>query len=248
MPELTKEQAELQEKLKNMSPEEIAEFQKQNCVFCHIVSGKVNAKKIYEDDKILVILDINPASKAHMLVMPKEHYAIMPIVPEEILSHMIKISKKLSASAKLRLKSKGSTIFIANGGIAGQRSQHFMLHIIPRYEADGLKMFKLTDNNISEKDFLDAKTKLSSRIGYKEEKSDKENIEKEKLPQKKEIPKEDKKEPEKKSPNNNNKIKEEKIKEKKESKKDNSDKDTEIKENMEKGEGMDLDSIAELLS
>ena len=63
MPEMTEEQArELQEKLKQMSPEELKEFQKKQCIFCHIISGKVQARKIYEDDKVMAVLDINPAN------------------------------------------------------------------------------------------------------------------------------------------------------------------------------------------
>ncbi|MBU0461615.1 MAG: HIT domain-containing protein [Nanoarchaeota archaeon] len=56
-----------EEDLKNMSPEELRELQKQNCVFCHIAAGKVPAKKVYEDDRCLAILDINPANAGHVL-------------------------------------------------------------------------------------------------------------------------------------------------------------------------------------
>ena len=62
----------------NMSPEQIMELQKQKCPFCQIVAGKIPSKTIYEDDKVLAILDINPIAKGHVLVMPKEHYPIMP--------------------------------------------------------------------------------------------------------------------------------------------------------------------------
>ena len=48
-------QEEMQEKLKNMSPEELRKFQKEQCIFCHIISGKVQSKKIYEDEKCLVM-------------------------------------------------------------------------------------------------------------------------------------------------------------------------------------------------
>ncbi|MBW3004147.1 HIT family protein [Candidatus Woesearchaeota archaeon] len=159
--------AALQEKLKNMSPEELAEYQKQNCIFCQIIGGKIPAKKVYEDDKVIAILDINPASKGHMLVMPKEHYAIMPVVPQDVLGHLFVVAKKLSNSALKALKATGTTVFIANGGVAGQRAQHFMIHIIPRFEADGL--FKVKEREI---DIADVKKKLSARIGYVPEKKE----------------------------------------------------------------------------
>jgi len=142
MPEqapLTAEQKKvLQEKLQNLSPEELKQLQQQQCIFCQIVSGKIPSKKIYEDEQALVILDINPAVKGHLLLLPKEHYAIMPQVPEAILSHLFTVSKRLSQLLLRGLKASGTTIFIANGLAAGQRAQHLLVHIIPRKEADHL--------------------------------------------------------------------------------------------------------------
>ena len=66
---------ELEEKIKNMSPEELREFQKQQCIFCQIIAGKVPAKKVYEDEHCVAVLDINPAAKGHLLLIPK---IIMP--------------------------------------------------------------------------------------------------------------------------------------------------------------------------
>lgn len=128
----------MQEKLKNMSPEELKEFQIKNCVFCHIVKGKVASKKVYDDDKCLAILDINPANPGHILLLPKEHYAIMPLIPEDVIKHMFMISKQLSSTLLKALKVHGTNIFVANGIAAGQKAQHFMIHIIPRMEKDGV--------------------------------------------------------------------------------------------------------------
>jgi len=69
----------------DMSPEQIAELQKQNCIFCHIVSGKVSSKKIYEDEKCVALLDINPANPGHILLIPKEHYTLMALMPDDII-------------------------------------------------------------------------------------------------------------------------------------------------------------------
>ncbi len=128
----------MQEKLKNMSPEELKQFQMQNCVFCQIIEGKVASKKVYEDDKCLAILDINPANPGHVLLMPKEHYSIMPLIPEDIINHLFMISKQISTALLKALKAEGTNIFVANGAAAGQKAQHFMIHIIPRMEKDGV--------------------------------------------------------------------------------------------------------------
>lgn len=131
---------EMQEKLKNMSPEELKEFQIQNCIFCQIAKGKVSSKKVYEDDKCIAVLDINPANPGHILLLPKEHYSIMPLIPEDIIKHLFMVSKQLSASLLKSLQAEGTNIFVANGAAAGQKAQHFMIHVIPRMEKDGVNL------------------------------------------------------------------------------------------------------------
>lgn len=144
--------AMIEQDLSNMSPEEIAELQKQQCVFCHIVSGKVASKKIYEDSRCIAILDINPANPGHILLVSKEHYQIMPQVPEDVIGHMFVVIKHLSQAALKALDVKGTNVIIANGVAAGQRAPHFMIHIIPRTDGDGLKFIipqkRITDNDL----------------------------------------------------------------------------------------------------
>ncbi len=137
--QLTEEQKKaLQEKLKNMSPEELMELQKKQCIFCQIVAGKVPGKKLFEDETVIAILDINPAAKGHVLVLPKEHYAIMPQVPDEVIGHLFVVCKAISNTLLKSLKVSGTNVFIANGLAAGQRAQHFMIHVIPRKDSDHL--------------------------------------------------------------------------------------------------------------
>jgi len=137
MSELTEEQRkQWEEKIKKMSPEELQQLQKQQCVFCQIVAEKVPSKKVYEDSTCLAILDINPAAKGHLLLLPKEHYAIMPQVPEQVLKHVSIVTKYLSQILLKVTRADGTTIFIANGAAAGQRAQHFFIHLIPRKAGD----------------------------------------------------------------------------------------------------------------
>jgi histidine triad (HIT) family protein len=157
------QEQDMQEKLKNMSPEELKAFQIQNCIFCHIVKGKVASKKVYEDDKCLAILDINPANPGHVLLLPKEHYAIMPLIPDDIIQHLFMISKQISAALLKALKAQGTNIFVANGAAAGQKAQHFMIHVIPRMENDGLNL-ELEPKPISEKMISDLHKVLVEKI------------------------------------------------------------------------------------
>jgi len=108
------------------------------CIFCHIIAGRVASRKVYEDDKVVAILDINPANPGHILLLPKEHVAIMPQMSDELVAHIGMVSKQLSHALLRALKVQGTNIFIASGVAAGQRAGHFMLHIIPRTEDDGV--------------------------------------------------------------------------------------------------------------
>lgn len=129
---------ELEKKLKSMSPEQIRELQKQQCIFCQIVSGKIPNKKIYEDEFCLAVLDINPATRGHLLLLPKEHYTIMPQIPRKELEHLFSVAKLLSRLLLRALHVSGTNIFLANGAAAGQRTQHFLIHLLPRKEGDHL--------------------------------------------------------------------------------------------------------------
>lgn len=154
----------LQEKIKNMSPEELKDFQKKQCIFCQIISGRVQSKKIYEDDKCLGILDINPANPGHILLLPKEHYTIMPQVPEEEISHIFNVAKSLSNAQLRGIGAQGTNILVANGVAAGQRAQHFMVHVIPRMEKDNVP-FTLPQKTLSEDQLEDIRKKLAKTLG-----------------------------------------------------------------------------------
>jgi histidine triad (HIT) family protein len=125
----------------NMTPEQIAEYQRQNCIFCKIIKGEIPSRKAYDDDKIISILDINPAAKGHLLVMTKEHYPILPLIPFDTATHMFRATKGLATGLKQAVITNKITIFIANGAVAGQQSPHFLYHIVPRENNDGLDNF-----------------------------------------------------------------------------------------------------------
>lgn len=163
---MTPEEEAMQEKLKNMSPQELKEYQKQNCVFCQIIEGKVASKKVFEDDNCIAILDINPANPGHLLLMPKEHYAIMPLMPDTLIKHMFMISKQLSGALLRALKADGTNIFVANGAAAGQKAQHFMVHVIPRMKNDGISL-DITGKKANDKELLDLQKLLVAKLNNK---------------------------------------------------------------------------------
>ncbi|MBC8500178.1 MAG: HIT domain-containing protein [Nanoarchaeota archaeon] len=154
-----------EEELQNMSPEQIAEMQKKNCVFCKIIAGEVPSHKVYGDDKMIALLDIYPAAKGHTLVLPKEHTPIMPLIKPEIFKHMFRNVKYLARGVKRGAPSGRCTIFIANGAAAGQQSPHFLFHIIPRDDDDGLNNLEVPSNDISQDDILESlKTNITKMM------------------------------------------------------------------------------------
>ncbi len=152
-----------QEEMQNMTPEQIAELQKQNCIFCHIISGRVKSKKVYEDDKVTAILDINPANPGHILLLPKKHYMIMPQMPEDEIGHIFMVAKSLSNALLKALKAKGTNIYVANGAAAGQKAPHFMLNIIPRHANDGLNLV-LPEHDMPEQQLEEIHKTLLAKI------------------------------------------------------------------------------------
>lgn len=125
-----------------------AAFSRENCLFCQIIESKIPSRKVYEDESVFAVLDINPANAGHVLVMPKGHFIFMPQVPPDILGKVFSAGKNLSQASLRAVKSDGTTIFVANGGIAGQRAPHFMIHVIPRLAGDGLALTPL-ENDIA---------------------------------------------------------------------------------------------------
>lgn len=116
-----------------MNPEAI----KAACPFCKIVKGEIPSKKVFESDNLVAILDINPKAPGHTLLMPKEHYPILPLVPPEVFYELFCAAKKLSAACKKATDAQFANIFVANGAVAGQQSQHFMVHVIPNDSGGG---------------------------------------------------------------------------------------------------------------
>jgi len=171
------EQQLTEEDIKNMSPEQIAELQKQNCLFCQLSSEKIPAKRVYDDEICFAILDINPATKGHILLMPKEHFMILPQVPENVILHLGKVAKQLSQALIVGLGAEGTNIFIANGALAGQKAPHLIVHIIPREENDGLTCFDLPEKEITNADLLKTQKTLAGKLGTKLEEPKKEKLE-----------------------------------------------------------------------
>lgn len=111
-----------------------------NCIFCKIANGEIPSKTLYEDEDFRVILDLGPATKGHALILPKDHYANLYELPDEVASKGMILAKKMATQMTEKLKCDGFNLVQNNGEVAGQTVMHFHLHLIPRYQDDNQKI------------------------------------------------------------------------------------------------------------
>ncbi len=109
---------------------------KDDCIFCKLANGIFPTNSIYEDEDFNVILDIEPATKGHALILPKEHAANLYELPEETAAKAMVLAKKMAGILQEKLQCQGLNLVQNNGEIAGQTVMHFHMHLIPRYEKD----------------------------------------------------------------------------------------------------------------
>lgn len=124
--------------LKGLSEEELLQLKQNQCLFCMISQGKIQSKKIYESSNFLGILDIKPANPGHVLLFSKKHIQYLSDLKEEEISEVFNIANKIGINLIKKFGAKGFNIFLASGNAAGQRLDHFCVHIIPRFENDGI--------------------------------------------------------------------------------------------------------------
>ena len=105
----------------------------ENCIFCKIIAGEIPSNTIYEDDEFKVVLDVSPASKGHALILPKNHYADLYEIDENVAADAMKLAKKLAIHMTDVLKCDGFNLVQNNHEVAGQTVFHFHMHLIPRY-------------------------------------------------------------------------------------------------------------------
>lgn len=111
-------------------------MKKDDCIFCKIANGDIPTNSLYEDDVVKVIFDLGPASKGHVLILPKNHFDNVYSLDDETAAHIFQVAVKVANAMKSALQPSGINIVQNNGEAAGQTVFHFHMHIIPRYEKD----------------------------------------------------------------------------------------------------------------
>jgi histidine triad (HIT) family protein len=111
-----------------------------DCIFCKIVAGEVPSTRVDEDERTVAFMDVNPATRGHLLVVPREHVRDLLEIGAEDLAACGAMARKLAGRITERLGADGVNLLNSCGSAAWQTVSHFHLHVIPRYERDPLRL------------------------------------------------------------------------------------------------------------
>ena len=87
-------------------------MRKDDCIFCKIANGEIPSATLYEDEEFRVVLDLGPAAKGHALILPKDHYADLYEIDEEVAGRVFKLAKKMATKMTEALGCDGFNIVI----------------------------------------------------------------------------------------------------------------------------------------
>lgn len=111
-----------------------------DCVFCGIVAGRIPSTKVHEDELTLAFMDIGEVNPGHVLVAVKPHVENIYGLDDTLAAAVLQTAARVARAVKKTYSPEGLTLYQANGSAAGQTVYHFHLHIVPRYEKDGMRL------------------------------------------------------------------------------------------------------------
>jgi len=112
----------------------------ENCVFCRIVKGELPASKVFEDESTLVFMDLQSVNPGHMLVVVKPHRANIYELDDELAGAAFRTAARMARAVKAVFGCEGVTLFQANEKAGAQTVFHFHIHVLPRWEGDGMAL------------------------------------------------------------------------------------------------------------
>jgi len=111
-----------------------------DCVFCSIVVGQIPSSKVYEDGLTLAFMDIGQVNPGHVLVAVKRHVENIFGLDDRLAAAVFQTAARVARAVQKAYAPEGVTLYQANGPAAGQTVYHFHLHIVPRYDQDGMHL------------------------------------------------------------------------------------------------------------
>jgi histidine triad (HIT) family protein len=111
------------------------------CAFCEIRDGRLEASFVYRDEAQMAFLDIKPATRGHLMVVPTVHAASLLQLPNAVSGRMLALAVELAGRVmRSELQPEGFNLFLADGEVAFQEVFHVHLHVLPRYPDDGFQI------------------------------------------------------------------------------------------------------------
>jgi histidine triad (HIT) family protein len=110
----------------------------RDCIFCGIAAGTMPAERVYEDERTVAFLDIFPAADGHVLVIPRAHADDIHSLDPADVAAVAQTAQVMAGRVSGALGPDGITIMQTNGAAAGQTVFHYHVHVIPRFEGDGV--------------------------------------------------------------------------------------------------------------
>jgi histidine triad (HIT) family protein len=111
-----------------------------DCLFCKIIAGELPSQIVEEDARTVAFMDINPATRGHLLVVPRNHSRDLLEIDPEDLQAVAVMAQRLAQRVHDRLGADGVNLLNSRGAAAWQTVFHFHMHVIPRYHDDPLKL------------------------------------------------------------------------------------------------------------
>lgn len=111
----------------------------EDCLFCGIIAGTVDAYKVLETDEIVGFLDVRPVFKGHTLLVPREHIVTLSDLPEGLMVPLLAASQDVANAITSALGAQGT--FVAMNNVVSQSVAHLHVHVVPRTKGDGLRGF-----------------------------------------------------------------------------------------------------------
>ena len=111
-----------------------------DCIFCKIVAGELPATVVDSDEHTVSFMDISPATRGHVLVIPREHHKDLWEIDPEALAACMRQAQRIAQRQREVLGCDGVNLVNSCGAPAWQTVFHFHIHVIPRYEGDPLRL------------------------------------------------------------------------------------------------------------
>jgi histidine triad (HIT) family protein len=112
----------------------------EDCIFCKVLAGEIPSERVYEDDHAVAVMDINPWTRGHAVVIPRKHAVDIFDIDEDELEHVVVAAKRLATKVRATLDCDGVNLLQSNGRAAWQTIFHLHFHVIPRYDGDPLEL------------------------------------------------------------------------------------------------------------